>query len=162
MQYNHAEKAEALFAGGLNCAQAVLAAFSDVTGLTEDLSLRLASSFGGGMGRMREVCGTCSAMFMVAGILYGPGAEFNDTEKGEHYARIQALTAEFRAAHETIICRELLKGLAVTNQPEPEKRTETYYKVRPCIRFVRTAAEILDRYLAAHPLPEKEDTACTE
>lgn len=162
MKYNHAEKAEALFAGGLNCAQAVLAAFSDVTGMPEELSVRLASSFGGGMGRMREVCGTCSAMFMAAGILYGPGDVCADTEKAAHYRRIQALAAEFKAEHETIICRELLKGLAVTDKPEPEKRTEQYYRVRPCIRFVRTAAEILDRYLAENPPPGKEAAACTE
>ena len=162
MEYDHAAQAEQNFAEGMNCAQAVLAAFSDVTGFDEATSMRLASSFGGGMGRMREVCGTCSAMFMVAGLLYGSGPGFDDAEKKAHYARIQALAGEFRAEHDTIICRELLKGLAVTSTPEPDKRTAHYYKVRPCIRFVRTAAEILDRYLRANPIPQKEETACTE
>lgn len=103
------------------------------------------------MGRMREVCGTCSAMFMIAGILYGEGTETDHSIKAEHYKRIQYLAEEFRKAHETIICRDLLKGLAVTSIPTPEKRTEQYYKVRPCVKFVRTAAEILDRYLEEHP-----------
>jgi C_GCAxxG_C_C family probable redox protein len=151
MKYDHADKACELFAGGMNCAQAVFVAFTDVTDMDRELAVRLSSSFGGGMGRMREVCGACSAMFMVAGILYGPDESFSHDEKTEHYKRIQELAAEFRAEHGTIICRELLKELSVTSTPEPEKRTEKYYKVRPCVRFVRTAAEILDRYISDNP-----------
>lgn len=152
MTADHAKKACSLFAGGLNCAQSVFAAFSDVTGMDEELALRLSSSFGGGMGRMREVCGTCSAMFMVAGVLYGLGGSYTHEEKTGHYRRIQELAALFREKHDTIICSELLKGLKVTSTPEPEKRTEQYYKVRPCVKFVRTAAEILDRYIEEHPV----------
>ena len=151
MKYDHTEKAVALFTQGYNCAQSVFVAFSDVTGMDEELAKRLSSSFGGGMGRLREVCGTCSAMFMVAGILYGLGESYSHEEKTEHYKRIQELAARFKEKHSTIICGELLKGLSVTSTPEPEKRTEQYYKVRPCVRFVRTAAEILDRYIAENP-----------
>lgn len=152
MNYDHAEKACELFAGGMNCAQAVFVAFTDVTGMDDELAMRLSSSFGGGMGRMREICGTCSAMFMVAGILYGLGPGFNDEDKAEHYRRIQLLASRFRERHDTIVCRELLKGLNVTSTPVPDKRTEEYYKVRPCIKFVRTAAEILDEFIAENPL----------
>ena len=147
---NHAEKAEYLFAHGCNCAQAVFTAFCDVTGLDEETAKMLSSSFGAGMGRMREVCGACSAMFMVAGLLYGKDTEKDDALKSAHYKRIQELADSFKKEHDTIICRELLKGLKVTSTPEPEKRTEQYYKVRPCVRFVRTAAEILDRYIEEH------------
>ena len=156
---DHADKACELFAGGLNCAQAVFVAFSDVTGMDKELAMRLSSSFGGGMGRMRQVCGTCSAMFMIAGILYGLGEGFTHEDKTEHYKRIQELAARFKEKHETIICLELLKGLKVTSTPEPEKRTEEYYKVRPCIKFVRTAAEILDRFISENPpvLQQKHD-----
>lgn len=159
MNYDHADKACELFAGGLNCAQAVFTAFSDVTGMDRDLAVRLSSSFGGGMGRMRQVCGTCSAMFMIAGILYGPGENFSHEEKSAHYKLIQELAALFKEKHSTIICGELLKGLSVTSTPEPEKRTEQYYKVRPCIKFVRTAAEILDRFISENPpvLQQKHD-----
>lgn len=152
MSIEHSEKACQLFAEGRNCAQAVFAAFSDVTGIDEETALRLSSSFGGGMGRMREVCGACSAMFMIAGLLYGYSSADDDKEKAEHYRRIQQLAAEFKAVHSTIICKELLKNLSVTNDPEPEKRTEQYYKARPCIRFVRTAAEIIDRYISENPV----------
>jgi C_GCAxxG_C_C family probable redox protein len=151
MKYDHAETACQLFAGGMNCAQSVFAAYTDVTGLDRELALRLSSSFGGGMGRMREVCGACSAMFMVAGILYGTGGALDDKEKAEHYRRIQYLAEQFRAEHGTIICRELLQGLKVTNSPIPEKRTEQYYKVRPCVKFVRTACKVLDKYMEEYP-----------
>lgn len=162
MKYDHADEACRLFAEGYNCAQAVFTAFTDVTGMDRALAVRLSSSFGAGMGRMREVCGACSAMFMVAGIVYGPAEICPDTEKAEHYKRIQQLAAEFRAEHQTIICRELLKGLAVTDTPVPEKRTAQYYKARPCIRFVETAARILDNYLNEHPTAQAEGKSCTE
>lgn len=152
---NHAEKACQLFAEGRNCSQAVFTAFSDITDIDEELALRLSSSFGGGMGRMREVCGTCSAMFMIAGILYGYTSKDDIDEKAEHYRRIQYLAQEFRIQHETINCLELLKHLNVNKNPEPEKRTEQYYKVRPCIKFVRTAAEILDKYIEENPYNKK-------
>lgn len=151
---NHSDRAFKLFAEGRNCAQAVFAAFADVTGFDEETALMLSSSFGGGMGRMREVCGTCSAMFMIAGLLYGYTSKNNDSEKAEHYKRIQYLASRFKEKHSTIVCRELLKTLRVTDSPIPEKRTPEYYKVRPCVRFVCTAAEILDEYIEQFP-PDK-------
>lgn len=147
MNNSHADKAYSLFIEGRNCSQAVFAAFCDVTGLDEELALRLSSSFGGGMGRMREVCGTCSAMFMIAGILYGYSSKDDINEKAEHYRRIQYLAEQFKERYGTINCGELLKGLNVTSSPVPEQRTDQYYKVRPCVKFVRTAAEILDEYI---------------
>ena len=151
MSVDHIEKACKLFTEGLNCSQAVFTAFSDVTGIDENTAARLSSSFGGGMGRMREVCGTCTGMFMVLGLLYGPSIGYDDKVKAEHYTRIQQIAEQFREIHGTIICRDLLKGLKVTSTPVPDKRTEEYYKVRPCIRFVRTAAELLNRYIAENP-----------
>ena len=151
MKYDHTEKAASLFTDGFNCAQSVFVAFSDVTGMDEETAKRLSSSFGGGMGRMREVCGTCSAIFMVLGLLYGEGTERDDTVKAAHYKRIQDLAGRFKEEHGTIICRELLEGLKVTSTPVPEKRTGEYYRVRPCVKFVRTAAGILDKYLEENP-----------
>ena len=147
-KFDHSELACKLFAEGCSCSQAVFAAFCDVTGFDKDTALKLASSFGGGMGRMREVCGACSGMFMVAGILWGYSDVSDDSAKLAHYSLIQELAAEFKAKYDTIVCRELLKNLSVTSTPAPDKRTEEYYKVRPCVRFVKTAAEILDRRLA--------------
>ena len=144
----HSEKATELFAKGYNCSQAVFAAFCDETGMDEETALKISSSFGGGMGRMREVCGAVSGMFMVAGMLYG----YSDTEaksKGEHYELIQKMAEKFKEKnHGTIICRELLQGIKTDAKPTPSERNEHYYKVRPCVKFVMDASDILDELIA--------------
>jgi len=149
---NRKEKAEALFLEGYNCAQAVVIAFEDLHGLDRDMVARLSSSFGGGMARLREVCGSVSGMFMVAGLLYGYDDPKAKEEKTEHYARIQKLAADFTAENGSIVCRELL-GLTEKKQaPTPEARTEEYYKKRPCKELVGMAAEIMDNYIKEYPI----------
>ena len=145
---DHSTYAAELFVGGYNCAQAVAVAFSDVTGLDDKFSAKLASSFGGGMGRMREVCGAVSGMLMVAGLLYGYEAPDPDMQKG-HYALVQELAGKFKEQVGSIICRELLQN--PPSDPKPTPRTEEFYKVRPCARFVVLAAQILDEYIKEHP-----------
>ena len=148
---DHSYKAAELFLNGSNCAQAVVLAFSDVTGLDEKMAARLSSSFGGGMGRMREVCGAVSGMLMVVGLLYGyddPGEK--DSQKKEHYRLVQELAGKFREECGSIICREILKN--PPSDPNPTPRTEEFYKQRPCARMVMTAARILDEYIAEHPV----------
>ncbi len=147
---NHAEKAVDLFQQGYNCAQAVAVAFSDVTGMDADTTARLISAFGGGMGRLREVCGAVSGMFFVTGQLYGYSDPTDDKAKMELYALVQELAAQFKSQHNTIVCRELLKNPPST--PAPTPRTEEFYKTRPCAAFVYTAAEILDGYISQHPV----------
>ena len=93
---SHEEQAKALFMDGCNCAQAAFCAFCDVTGLEKELAMRLSSSFGGGMGRLREVCGALSGIFMAAGILYGYDDLTDKSLKTDHYERIQELAARFR------------------------------------------------------------------
>ncbi len=151
---DHSVLAGEAFRDGCNCAQAVTVAFCDVTGLSRPMAARLSSSFGGGMGRMREVCGALSGMLLVAGLLYGyddPGE--GDCNKRAHYALVQELAGQFRAEMGSIICREILKNPSA--DPNPTPRTEEFYKTRPCARIVMTAARILDDYMAAHPLPEE-------
>ena len=143
----YSEKAANNFRDGYNCAQSVLLAFANQVGLKEDEALKLASSFGGGMGRLREVCGAVSAMFMIAGILKGYTEPNNDVVKADHYKLIQDLAAEFKLKHGTIICRELL-GLEGTEfSPIPSARTDEYYKERPCEEFIKCAAEIVEEEL---------------
>ncbi len=144
---DHANRARELFLSGYNCAQSVLCAFSDVTGLDENTARRLASSFGGGMGRMRETCGTCSAMFLIAGLCFGDYPPADREKKAQHYKLIQDLAARFKAHNGTICCRELLATLKPSATPIPEERTPEYYKIRPCVRFVEDAAHILDEML---------------
>ena len=143
-------KAAELFVKGYNCAQAVAVAFCDVTGLDEKMTCRLMSSFGGGMGRMREVCGAVSGMLMVAGILYGYDAQDDDAAKKAHYQLVQDLAGQFREQAGSIICREILKN--PPSDPNPTPRTEEYYRQRPCARLVILAAQILDKYLQEHPV----------
>lgn len=155
---DHSEYAAELFVKGYNCAQSVAVAFCDVTGLSADLSAKMASSFGGGMGRMREVCGAVSGMLMVAGLLYGyddPGE--NDVKKKAHYRLVQTLAGQFREEIGSIICREILSN--PPSDPNPTPRTAEFYKTRPCVRMVMTAAGILDDYIAEHPVgtPTKPD-----
>ncbi len=144
----HQEQARALFLGDFNCAQAVFAAFNDVTGLDAETAMKLSSSFGGGMGRMREVCGAVSAMFMVAGLLYGYSDPADAEAKAAHYALIQQLAAQFREQHGTILCRDLLAAVETDASPNPTPRTDDYYQTRPCLKFVEDAAGLIDRLIA--------------
>lgn len=134
------------FRNGYNCAQSVFLTYADKFGFNKETALKLSSSFGGGMGRMREVCGAVSAMFMVAGLQKGYTENNNDEIKAKHYARIQDLAKEFKKTHGTIICRELL-GVDADDNPIPSKRTDKYYAERPCEEFIATACKILDKYI---------------
>lgn len=146
----HEEKAIQNFMAGYNCAQSVFLAFAPDLGLSDDLALRLSSSFGGGMGRLREVCGAISGILMAAGVLYGYTSPTDDEAKAAHYALVQDLAGRFRALHGTILCRDLL-GKTGPESPVPEARTAAYYAQRPCARFVGDAARILEEYMADHP-----------
>ena len=146
---DHGERAAELFLQGYNCAQAVTVAFCDVTGLTMDQAAKLSSSFGGGMGRMREVCGAVSGMLLVAGMLYGYETPGDDVSKKQHYTLVQDLAGQFRERVGSIVCREILKN--PPSDPNPTPRTEEFYKKRPCARMVALAAEILDAYIRENP-----------
>ncbi|MEG1741361.1 MAG: C-GCAxxG-C-C family protein, partial [Acetivibrio sp.] len=114
------KKAKELFHEGYNCAQAVFLAFSDLYDIDEETAIKLSSSFGGGMGRLREVCGAVSGMFMVAGTLYGYSDPKASTEKQEHYKRIQELAKKFQEENGSIVCRELLGLGKGADAPKPE------------------------------------------
>lgn len=141
------EKAKELFENGCNCAQAVFCAFEDITGIEHETALRFSAGFGGGMGRLREVCGAVSGMTMVLSCVFA-STDPNDHEKKKAlYALIQQAAGEFKAENGSYICRELLSLGEKVSNPEPEKRTEQYYKKRPCAELVRCAAEITEKYL---------------
>ena len=148
----YAKAAEENFLQGYNCTQAVFLAFQDLFEMDEKTAAKLSSSFGGGMGRLREVCGAVSGMFLVAGMLYGydtPGAH---QEKSDHYKRIQELAKAYELENGSIVCRELLGLSEKRQQPVPEKRTEEYYKKRPCPKLVGMAAAIMGQYIEEHPV----------
>lgn len=147
MEKDYSKIASENFENGYNCAQSVLLTFADKLPFDKKTLLMLSSSFGGGMGRLREVCGAVSAMFIVAGILKGYIDPCNDEIKGAHYELIQKLAKEFKAEHNTIICRELLELDEDEISPVPSKRTQEYYAKRPCEEFIKTAAKIIAKRL---------------
>ena len=142
-----AARAKALFLEGYNCAQAVCLAFAPEIGLPEAELTRLSAAFGGGMGRLREVCGAVSGAFMVLGALYGAQSAESHSAKAALYAHVQVVAAEVKKQNGSIICRELLGQNDTT--PVPEARTEAYYKKRPCPLLIAEVAGILASYLAA-------------
>ena len=143
------EAAMANFMKGYNCSQSIVLAFSDLLDIDEAALLKLSSSFGGGMGRLREVCGSVSGMFIVAGLLYGYDGPETGQTKADHYARIQELAHRFEEKHGSIVCRELL-GLNVRHDiPVPEERTQQYYQKRPCPEIIGDAAQILDEFISS-------------
>ena len=131
------EKAESLFKGGCNCSQAVFAAFADEFGLDESLAKKVACGLGGGVGRLREVCGAVSGAAMVLGMRA-------DGDKAAAYPAIQKLAESFKAETGSIVCRELLAGAGATAGGAPEARTPGYYRKRPCVELVKLAAGLLD------------------
>ena len=145
------EMAMANFYEGYNCSQSIVLAFADLIPIEKTTLLKMSSSFGGGMGRLREVCGSVTGMFMIAGILYGYDGPETGQVKADHYARIQELARRFEETHGSIVCREML-GLSVRHDvPVPEARTQEYYKKRPCPEIIGDAADLLEQYIKENP-----------
>ncbi len=145
------EQAMKNFREGYNCTQAVILAHSDMLGVDTEQALKLCQSFGGGMGRLRQVCGTVSAMFFIAGALTGSADPKDPQGKKRNYDAVQRLAAAFEAKNGSIVCRELLgldkKKSSVSEEyrtgSTPEPRTEEYYKKRPCLNLIGDACDVL-------------------
>ena len=137
------DKAKEYFKSGYNCAQAVIAAFADKTGLDEETAKKISAGFGGGIGRLREVCGTFSGAVMALGLIRS-----DKVDKATLYAEIQDLSEKFRQDNGSIICRDLL-GMRKNEKsaPVPSERTEQYYNARPCADLVKYAVELLEERL---------------
>lgn len=144
---SRADRAEELFRMGYNCSQSVFAAFADVLGMSVEEAAKIASPFGAGFGKLREVCGAVSGMTLLAGYLKGYDDPADSEGKKALYALIQKMCGEFEAEKGTIICRELLGLKKGEDMGEPAVRTEEYYRSRPCVGACRTAAEIAERLL---------------
>ena len=141
----HEEKAEKFFLEGYNCAQAVFMAYSDLTGISEETSAKISSSMGGGLARLREVCGAVSGMALAAGAIYGYTDTKDAAAKKEHYTFVSSLCFKFKEEMGSYICKELLA--LPENTPycaNAEERTQAFYKKRPCVECVKYAARLLD------------------
>ena len=146
---NRIQRAVELFKSGYNCSQSVVAAFADLYGFTEEQALRMSASFGGGIGRMRQTCGAACGMFLLAGLDTGAVDAEDRAGKSHNYEVVQQLAEKFKAENGSLICAELL-GLSTTaahRDTQAEPRTDLYYKKRPCVEMVETAARIFANYL---------------
>ena len=147
MNSTHADRAKELFMSGYNCSQSVIGAFAEELGLDFETAVKIASPFGAGMGRMREVCGAVSGMIMVTGLASGYTDPKEREGKMKLYSNVRSLADEFKKTEGSIICHELLTGPAAKPGGNPEERTQQYYKKRPCPELVYRAAQIAEEYL---------------
>lgn len=136
------ERARELFHEGFNCSQSVVAACADLYGMDEQTALRVAASFGGGIGRMRQTCGAVCGMFLLAGLENGSATPHDAEGKKQNYALVQDLAARFKDENGSLICAELLGIAPKPQEPTPEARTEAYYQKRPCAEMVASAVRI--------------------
>lgn len=141
------DKAEANFMAGYNCAQSVFITYADLFGIDDETARKLSCPMGGGMGRMREVCGTVSSMSLLGGLKIGNTDPNNQDAKTASYELTRQMADAFKEVNGTMICREILGILEREESAAPSLRTEEYYASRPCARIVRSAAEILEKHL---------------
>ncbi len=137
------------FLKGYNCSQAVVLAFADVYGLSEDMALRCSASFGAGIGRMRLTCGGANGMFLLAGFENGSVVAGDLKGRGDNYQLVQDLAARFREEAGSLTCAELLGLKSMQKEGVmPCERTPEYYRKRPCVKMVglgcRIYAEVLN------------------
>ena len=155
MEKDRVQKAMECFMQGYGCSQAVVAAFADMYGLDDTMAKRISAGFGGGVGRMRMMCGAVSGLVTLAGLEKGQ-TEGNDREgKAECYKLVQELLAKFKERNGSIICAELLgmNGCKVVKDTNiPDERNAEYYKKRPCAEIIGDAAEILEQYIKENPV----------
>ncbi len=136
------------FMSGYNCAQSLFLAYADLFDIDPETAKCMSVSFGGGVGRMREICGAVSAMAMLTGFKYRVEDPSDQAARSQNYAMVQTLAQEFRSRFHSIVCRELLpEAEAAKHNPTPSLRTAAYYAQRPCARYVEGAAEIVGRML---------------
>ena len=129
------DKAVEIFNSGACCSQAVFCAFAEELGMPLDMAMKTSAGLGGGVGRMREVCGAVTGAVLALGLKYGP-------DKAAVYPHVQHLCERFKAECGSIVCRELLAGTGATQGGAPEERTAAYYRKRPCAELVRLAAKL--------------------
>lgn len=147
LEESRTEQAVEAFLGGCNCAQAVFSTYADLFGIEKQTAMNLTNSMGGGISRLREVCGTVSAIAMLTGLAEGNVDPGDLKAREKVYRRTRDLLAEFEKENGSLICRDLLGILGRDQSAKPSERTPEYYKKRPCARFVACAARIIEANL---------------
>ncbi len=147
---SYKEKAVNLFESGYNCSQSIVLAFKDILPLEEETLKSISSSFGGGVSRLREVCGCISGMGIVFGLLYGNYDVNNVEEKAKHYELIQKLALKFKETMKSYRCYELLNLEEKPSDPKKCQRDQNYYQTRPCGKFIAYMAELMEKEIQSH------------
>ncbi len=147
MTESRKDQAVEAFLSGYNCAQAVFSTYADLFGIDKETALNLTNSMGGGISRLREVCGTVSAMALLTGLAEGKVNPGDLDAREKVYQKTRNLAEQFEEKNGSLICRELLGILSREKSARPSERTAEYYKKRPCARFVACAAEIIEKEL---------------
>ena len=140
-------RAKEYFNQGYNCAQAVALAYADITALDESTVAKITASFGGGMGRLREVCGAVSGMSFLASFISPCPTADNAEAKKANYTLVQHFAEQFRQQNGSVVCRSLLGLDRPKDEPTPSPRTAEYYQKRPCAEYVYDAALIVGKHL---------------
>jgi C_GCAxxG_C_C family probable redox protein len=139
-----------LFMKGYGCCQSVVAAFSDLYGIDETMAKRIAAGFGGGVGRLRMMCGAVSGIVILVGLDCGQTEGSDRDGKSHCYKIVQELLEKSKQENGPIICAEIL-GInghdKVQSNYIASERTAEYYKKRPCAAKVESAARIFAKYL---------------
>ena len=141
------EKAEELFKQGYNCSQSVFAAYADIFGIDTETALKISAGLGGGCGRQRELCGAVSGATLAIGMKFGSTDGADSDGKKLCYEKVREFTDEFKKTNPSIVCRELLGLAQAEGSATPEKRTDSYYKKRPCVQIVKDSAEALEKII---------------
>jgi len=139
--------AEEAFRAGYNCSQSVALAFADLVNINKEDLLKLCAPFGGGMGRLREVCGAFSGSLVILGLIDGYSTPETGEKKAALYKEVQALASSFEEQHKSIVCREIMGLCAGHSAPTPTPRSADFYEKRPCLRCIGDAAENLETFL---------------
>lgn len=151
------DEALSVFCEGYNCCQAVFATYADIFGIEKELALKLASPMGAGIGRMREVCGTVSAMALLAGLKEGNTDPKDEKAKTAIYETVRRMSDAFKETQGSIVCRELLGILSREKSAAPEARTDEYYAKRPCCKLVKRAAYLVEHDLLQEYFAKADD-----
>lgn len=141
------EKARELFKQGYNCSQAVVLAYNDIIPIDKKQLATISAVFGGGMGRLGEVCGSVSGMFMVSSFVVDASNPQEAESKKKSYETVQLLAKQFTQHNGSIVCRELLGLVTKHDEPSPEKKGKEYYKKRPCSEYVGYCAELVGKLI---------------
>lgn len=145
-------RASDYFMEGYGCCQSVVAAFADLYGMDKETALRVSAGFGGGVGRLRMMCGTVSGMVILAGLHCGQTKGDDREGKANCYKVVQELLARFKEKNGSVICAELLAKANCTPNTDthvPDERNAAYYSTRPCARKVEDAARIFAEFISS-------------